>query len=303
MLLRFEGDSVTAALREARDGAGPRAVLVRVERQGSGGVVVYAKEEAVRGALERQLRARGIVSSRRQELLAGLSEDDPTAARAELRARLERLVPQVPWAKRSRPGPRILAFVGPTGVGKTTTIAKVAGREQLDRKLSVGLVTLDLYRVAAVDQLRAYAELLGAPLEVAGTPAELTRALERFARKDLVLVDTAGRSPLDAKRIEDLASFLRPVPELETLLVLSAATRRRELTDALRRFAPCSPTGLVLTKLDEVVVAGDLLELVARLEQPVRLLAAGQEVPDDLELASPGRIAEWVLGPGKKRDA
>lgn len=300
MLLRFEARSLSEALRIARRDAGERAVVVRVERgadeRGEPCVTVLASPEPAAAEVERRLKARGIGPSRRRELARGLPQDDRLAWR-EVAARVERLVGVRPVA-RPRPslgGPRVVALVGPTGVGKTTTIAKVAGQEQLERRVRVGLVTLDLYRVAAVDQLRAFADMLGAPLEVAGTAGELRRALDRLQSRDLVLVDTAGRSPRDLARVDELAQVLGRLPEVETLLVLSATTRRRELEDAVARFAPCSPRGLVLTKLDEAVESGDVLELLAHASLPVRLLAHGQEVPDDLELGSAGKLAAWIV--------
>jgi flagellar biosynthesis GTPase FlhF len=306
MVRRFEAPTLSEALCRARTEAGPKAVIVEVQRiaKSAGGarvVVFAAPPSGGPSGLDRLLKARGVRPERRQRLLEGLGDLPAESAEAALSARIERLF-EVPHERFSGPaaprrGPRILALVGPTGVGKTTTLAKLAGKARLERKEAVGFVTLDLYRVAAVDQVRAYADLLEAPLEVAGTPAEFRRALGRLAGLDLVLVDTAGRSPLDARRVAELAAFLGAAPEIEVCLVLAATARLREMRDAFARFSRCRVQGLIFTKLDEALVAGDLLELAARAPVPVRFLAAGQEVPDDIEEATPERLAAWVLAP------
>lgn len=299
MLKKIEAPNLTEALRRARVAAGPRAVVLRASRLADRGVVVLEVATEPGGDdLERRLARRGVKAARRRRLLEGLLEQPgPLARERALARRLEELMtaPRASLSPGAQETPRCLALVGPTGVGKTTTIAKLAARAQLQRRQRVGLVTLDLYRVAAVDQLRAYAELLGVPLEVASTPDELRSALRRLERCDLVMIDTAGRSPTDARRLAELGSILEAAPEAQAWLVLAATTRLRELRDAVSRFAPCAPSGLVLTKLDEAVVAGDVLELISRCRLPLRLLSAGQEVPDDLEEATPARMASWVL--------
>ena len=300
MIRTFEAPSLTEALERARAVAGPRAVVIDVARSAAGPgrrarVVLRVAAEPGADGLEQRLRGRGLSRARRRALLDGVAERPGPAAREALVR--ERVVALVPVAREVQPLPRVLAVVGPTGVGKTTTLAKLAGRAVVEAGLSVGFVTLDLYRVAAVEQLRVYADLIGAPLEVAGTAAELRRAVERLdARCDLVLVDTAGRSPSDSQRLAELAHQVQAAPNLSVLLVLAATTRLRELREAQARFAGCHPSGLILTKLDEAVTAGDALELMAELPFPVRLLAAGQEVPSDLLDATPERVASWVLG-------
>lgn len=296
MLCRFEAPSLTEALRQARAEVGPRAVVVDVQRAPGAWpsrVVLQVAAEPGREELERRLAARGFRRRRREWLLRGVDElAGPSGRAAHALRRLERLL-----GRSAAPGPlpRTLALVGPTGVGKTTTIAKLAGRARLEQRRRVGLVTLDLFRVAAVDQARAYADLLGAPLEVAGSSAELSRALDRLARCDLVLVDTAGRSPTDAPRLAELAALLAAAPEVEVWLTLSATTRLRELREAAARFAGCGPRGLVLTKLDETRAPGDAVELLARAPAPLRLVTDGQDVPEHIAAPDPARLAAWAF--------
>ncbi|RMG16466.1 MAG: AAA family ATPase [Planctomycetota bacterium] len=286
---RYHAPTLTEALARARAAAGPGAVVVDV-RRGAGGrrgvVVSVTREPGV--WLAGRLEARGVSAARRASLLQGLGRGDQAAH--ELRRRLAALVP-VAVVDRL---PRVLALVGPTGVGKTTTIAKLAGQAQFEHGERVGLVTLDLYRVAAVDQLGAYADMLGVPLEVAATPDEVRAALARLRGCDRILIDTAGQSPRDAARMRALEGLVRAAGGA-TQLVLSATARLQEMRDALRRFGGCGLQGLVLTKLDEAVVAGDVLELLAESPIPLRLVAAGQEVPDDLRPAAPEELAEWIL--------
>lgn len=200
------------------------------------------------------------------------------------------------------PAGRVVVLVGPTGVGKTTTIAKLAGQAQRDAGLRVALVTLDTYRIGAVSQMRIYAELLRAPLHVVRTPDEL-RAAVAAERADLVLVDTMGRSPQHREGIQAIQSVLAGVPQAEIHLVLSATTKRSDLEDVVRRFRPLGFDQVLITKLDEARTLGPVLSCVLEHELVVSYLAAGQEVPDDLEGAAPARLAHWLMTPYAAEDA
>ena len=203
-----------------------------------------------------------------------------------------------------RPGaPVIHALVGPTGVGKTTTLAKLAARLHLQEQRAVGLITLDTYRIAAVDQLRTYAEILRLPLEVAGTAAEAAAAVERLCSGprpcDTVLIDTAGRSPRDAVRLRELAEILDAVRPDEVLTVLSATSAPDVLRLGAQAFGAagaCPRRGLVFTKLDEAGDMRPLVRLSVDMQVAVRFLTHGQEVPRDLEPATRERLAELVPG-------
>lgn len=190
---------------------------------------------------------------------------------------------------------RRLMLVGATGVGKTTTIAKIAGELVLKRKRSVALVTIDTYRVGAQDQLKTYADLLDIPVEVASTPAQLARCLERFSGLDHVLIDTAGRSPADSARVHELKGFCRAAPGISVMLAAAATSGRAEFASVVERFSILPIEHAVVTKLDECVAPGRLYGCLRRHRLPVRLLTTGQEVPEDICAAEARELAARVL--------
>lgn len=195
------------------------------------------------------------------------------------------------------PGRRhLVALVGPTGVGKTTTIAKLAANYRLQQRKRVGLITVDTYRIAAVEQLRTYADIIDLPMEVVATGQEMREALARLADLDLVLMDTAGRSPKDELRIAELSALLGEARPDEVHLVLSGTSSAASLTQAASRFAAAGTTALVLTKLDEAASLGNLLPLVRASQLPLSYVTHGQKVPDDIEAADPRKLARQVLG-------
>jgi flagellar biosynthesis protein FlhF len=187
-------------------------------------------------------------------------------------------------------------LIGPTGVGKTTTLAKLAADYLTHFDGKVALVTIDTYRIAAVEQLKVYGEILCLPVEVVFSPAELQAAFARHADKDLILVDTAGRSPRDDQRLDELAAFLGPDSATSKHLVLAAPTRNRELQETVRRFGRLPLDSIIFTKLDECEDRGALLNIPARQDLPVSYLTNGQRVPEDLLTAKPATIADFVMG-------
>ena len=198
---------------------------------------------------------------------------------------------------RIEPGRRTLvALVGPTGVGKTTTIAKLAANYRLREKKRVGLITVDTYRIAAVDQLRTYADIIDLPMEVVATPRQLREASARLADLDLVLLDTAGRSPRDDVQIQELRSMLAEAKPDQVHLVLSAVASAKSLASISRRFAEVGTTAVLLTKLDEAAGLGSLLELLRTANLPLSYLTDGQNVPDDIAVASAKKLASAILG-------
>ncbi len=190
----------------------------------------------------------------------------------------------------------VVAFVGPTGVGKTTTIAKLAAVSRLHHKHRVGLITVDTYRIAAVEQLRTYANIIALPMEVVATPREMRQAIARMRDLDLVLIDTAGRSPQDDARLQELQSMLAEAHPDETMLVLSCVSSTENLQEASRRFAEVGVNRLVLTKLDEAVQLGAVLPALRGCQLPVSYLTDGQNVPDDIQEAEAHFLAGAVLG-------
>ena len=220
----------------------------------------------------------------------------PERARGLLARYMERLMPcSGPTAPR-KGMKTVVVLVGPTGVGKTTTIAKLAASFRLKRGFEVGLVAADTYRIAAVDQLRRYAVLMDAPLAVAPTPEELAKALHEFKGVDVVFVDTPGRSPRDARRMDQLKGLVEASAADEVHLVLSATTREAVAVEVARRFSDLKPDRLIVTKIDESPTLGHLVGCIIRAGIPVSYITTGQDVPDDMEPATASRLAELVLG-------
>jgi flagellar biosynthesis protein FlhF len=193
-------------------------------------------------------------------------------------------------------GTKIVALVGPTGVGKTTTIAKLAALYTVGRKAKIALVTIDTFRVGAVEQLKTYSRIMGVPLEVASTPKELEKALAAHTDKDLVLIDTVGRSPKDKETIEGLRSMLDSSFTIETHLCVAATTRERELRGIVESFKALPISRLLFTKLDESSSFGSIVNLQIENKLPLSYFTRGQRVPEDIEPASGKKVADLILG-------
>ena len=189
----------------------------------------------------------------------------------------------------------IVALVGPTGVGKTTTIAKLAANFRLQEKLRVGLITVDTYRIAAVEQLRTYADIMDLPMEVVSTPAEMKAAITKLADMDLILMDTAGRSPRDEVRLAALQEILAEAQPDEVHLVLSSVASNDALQGTIDRFLPVGVTSAILSKLDEADHLGGITSLLYATALPVSYVTDGQNVPDDIRPADGTVLAQLVF--------
>jgi flagellar biosynthesis protein FlhF len=196
-------------------------------------------------------------------------------------------------------------FVGPTGAGKTTTLAKIAAGYSLGPEpRKVALITLDTYRIAAVEQLKIYAKIIGAPVEVALSPDELRAIFRKYPETELFLIDTAGRNQKDESYLSELSAYFDPVntgrgegaPILKGHLVLPATLRSDVLADAVRRYGVLPIQSLLFTKLDEVDRYGQIFNVMIRGQKPLSYFTTGQRVPEDIELATPGRLAQLIAG-------
>ena len=231
------------------------------------------------------------------------ASDGTPATAAHRRAMIEAIAKRIPidesadeLAPTEDGRPRVIALVGPTGVGKTTTVAKLAAMYKLKRNKRVGLITMDTYRIAAVDQLKTYAGIIGVPLHVASTPEEVREAMAACRDCEVVLIDTAGRSPSDARRLEQTATLLAAAEPHETHLVLSATCSQAAMMRVVERFDRLASERIIVTKLDEAETFGVLLNVPQLAGKRLSFVTTGQEVPHQIEVGRSERLAALVLG-------
>jgi flagellar biosynthesis protein FlhF len=229
------------------------------------------------------------------ELLQGISANAGLLTDQHLvRQRLEEHIAKMIHAVSQQKGQTVFAFIGPTGVGKTTTLAKLAAQMALFQRKRVALVTIDTYRIGAVDQLKIYAEILGLPLEVVMAPHELKAAVNRFRLYDAVLIDTAGRPSKNKMGIAELKGFMETVAPLETYLVLSCTTKARDQYQIIEDYKSLNYTQLIFTKTDETDTYGSILNVAYETKLPIAFITNGQSVPDDIRPGDPGELARMI---------
>lgn len=190
---------------------------------------------------------------------------------------------------------RMIGFVGPTGVGKTTTIAKLAADLSLKQKKKVGLISIDNFRIGAVEQLKTYAAIIGLPCITAFTKEDLQKAAGKMRTREIVLVDTAGQNHLDKKRMEILRYFLNGDPEILCHLVLSATTKREDMKEAAGHFGRLKPKSYVFTKTDETRQCGGIIDQVLEMKLPVSFVTNGQKVPEDILPATQKNLSQLIF--------
>lgn len=193
------------------------------------------------------------------------------------------------------PSTRIVNFVGPTGVGKTTTIAKLAADQAFVHRRSVGFITADTYRIAAVDQLRTYADILNMPLEVVFSPSELNRAYKKLEDRDLLLMDTAGRNYRNELFVSEVNSLLAPGQQAESVLVLSLTHKYADMKQVAGHFSRYGVKRLLFTKMDETDSFGSVLNLVKEFDFEISYVTCGQTVPDDIRAFDPEELIGRLL--------
>lgn len=191
---------------------------------------------------------------------------------------------------------KVIIVIGPTGVGKTTTIAKLAANMVLTEKKKVGLITSDTYRIAAVEQLKTYSEIIGVPLSIIYTPAEILNAIENYSNKDLILVDTAGRSHKDKYQLMELKTLIKSSIDFEVYLVMSATTKFSDCIEIIKSYSFLDDYKLLFTKLDETSAFGVILNVAYITKKPISYITTGQSVPDDIEIADNSKIINCLLG-------
>lgn len=199
------------------------------------------------------------------------------------------------WGDIGDGGSKRMVFVGPTGVGKTTTIAKLAARYSLMQNKSVALIAADTYRIAAISQLRMYGELMGIEVDVVHSLQEMASIVEKRRERDVVLIDTAGRSPRNKQGMDALRALLEAAEPTETHLVMSITTKASDLKEILDRFSPLCYDRLLFTKIDESEKFGEMVDTILSTGYPVSFLSTGQSVPNDIEAASAERVSRLLL--------
>jgi flagellar biosynthesis protein FlhF len=259
VLETFRGLDLAGALASVRAHLGDDALILRTQTRHDGGVPMVE-----------------VVATTPHEI-------------ESFRARLEREPTRIARAERE-PRPEIVALVGPSGAGKTTTTVKLALHPAAFGTRSVGLITLDTYRVGALEQLQTYAEIANLPLEVVYHPSEVVGALARLADVEVILVDTPGRTP-DPAAVPAWHTLLRRIGPDEVHLVIPGGVRLEVAHAAREAYAPCGPTHLLLGKLDEVPRDAGIAEIADELGLPTRWVATGQEIPLDLHPAAPRILA------------
>ncbi len=196
--------------------------------------------------------------------------------------------------------PHVAAFVGPTGVGKTTTIAKLAALLSLKRKMKVGLISIDNYRIGAFEQLKAYASIMGLLCVPAFSAQDLSCALERMKSMDVVLIDTAGHSHFDKEKIDEILQLIKSDFKISVHLTLSVTSELINMKEAASAFSAFNPESYVFTKIDETKRCGKILDQVSDLNLPVSLITNGQRVPEDLILPDTAGLLRIILEKGPK---
>ncbi|HIJ68125.1 MAG TPA: hypothetical protein HPP57_01320 [Deltaproteobacteria bacterium] len=269
-----------------------------VQFQANGSLAELYHSLLVRGLDEKQVF---ILLSKAVSDLNG----DPVGRRQIYNAFCKRFVAKISCARpfrtiSSSSGPGVFTFLGPTGVGKTTTLAKLAAYLKIRRQMELGIISLDTYRIGAVDQLQTYANILEVPFSVAQSETELTAALDDFRHCDAVLIDTTGRNYLNREHVRHLHTVFHKPRRFSHFLVLSATAKDEDLKKTIIHFREINIDSLIFTKLDETFHHGCILNQLLRFNYPISFMGTGQRVPEDIEHATQKRLLSFLLPAGSK---
>jgi len=227
--------------------------------------------------------------------LKGEEYDDLRLILRKLIGKISAVVKTTPKNGKMNSTARIIAFVGPTGVGKTTTIAKLATQAKLIDGKEVAIISADTFRIAAVEQLKTFANIGEIPFEVVYSTDEIKNAVAKFSRMDLIFIDTTGRSQRDKKNLKEIGNMLSSVEPGEVHLVLSVTTKYKDILDILEKFKMLFINRIIFTKLDETTSLGLILNVAERVRKPISYVTFGQNVPEDIEKADSRKIAKIIL--------
>ncbi len=229
-------------------------------------------------------------------LTHGASQKQPVEMKAVAQQLIiDRLGEPVP-IKLKKYAQTVLLFAGPTGAGKTTTLVKLAGRLALDQNMSIGLVNMDTYRVGAMEHMRIYAEIMDIPMRTAYNVGDLKEAVEEMTDRDVILIDTAGRSVTDPSYRKELEEYIATAHVDEVYLVISIVTGSKVCREIIHHYAFIPNYKLIVTKLDEVGVWGNILNIADYAKKPLSYITIGQNVPDDISQVDPAMLAENIVG-------
>ncbi len=251
----------------------------------------------------KRLLEQGVVTELAQQIIQSVADelsrwalDNETVLNEHLHWHLGRRL-KIPQSIALTPGaPQVLFLVGPTGVGKTTTIAKLAANFKRRQKARVLMVTADTFRVAAIPQFKAFGEILDIPTAVAYTPAELAEIVSKNAKYDVILVDTPGRNQRSPDEVGEVADFLTAVPHKTVFLAIAASTQFQDMQQIAEAFGSMKIDSLIFTKTDETVSFGPAYSLACVTQTPLSYLTTGQRVPDDIEVASAEQVIDLLVG-------
>lgn len=251
----------------------------------------------LRQALREQEVAEPVLKDMVSQMTAGaiLADKSSSAAREALEKYLKKAIHVNEGISLENGKVKIVALIGATGVGKTTTLAKIAARFVLEKGVSMALITADTYRISAVEQLKTYSDIIGLPLEIVYSPEELKKAIHKYRNKQLILIDTAGRSQYNDYQMQELNELLAVEPDIEKHLVMSSTTKSRDALDILEKFSACQPDCVLFTKTDETSSLGIILNLLHEKKIALSYLTNGQSVPDDILPANVEALTELLL--------
>jgi flagellar biosynthesis protein FlhF len=217
---------------------------------------------------------------------------DKDGIRQELEDRLMSIFkPVIPSHHRNK----IMAFVGSPGVGKTTTLAKIGAIFSLFNSFNISFITIDTYRVGAIEQMKIYGDIIGASVDVVMSPEELKEAIERNREKDLILIDSTGRPSKNFRQLTELRTFLDVLNFADIYLVINATTQKKDMMHILNDYKIIAYTQLIITKIDETVAPGSIINAAYFTGLPIAYITNGQNVPDDIEVSSPKLLASYVM--------
>lgn len=253
-------------------------------------------------SLADQLQGAGLPGDMVREIVAETLIDLPAGERsrdtmfASAARTIARRIPVAPGAVRKGRRATVVLFVGPTGMGKSTTLAKIVGRELLEGRAGVAIITTDCYRMGAVEQMQSFAGAADIEMETVFGLEDVDEALDKLRKNELILVDTAGRSRSNAEHLKELQELVRKICPDEVHLVLSLNTRDVDLRKALEAYKPMGVNRLVFTKQDESSEPGALYWLPLQSGLPISWICTGQRIPDDIRVAIGAEISQWILG-------